>query len=81
MLQNFEDLENSSSKAALWLLIENDLMSSRFSRNIPKSLWGQTALMSIVLAVVLVVLRAFTSQHDFMGAVTVCMAKRRQTSP
>src|SRR4029450_1563544 len=73
MLQNFEDLENaSSSKAALWLLIGEDLMLSLISRNIPKSLWGQTALMFIVLAVVLAVLRAFTSQHYFMGAVTVC---------
>jgi uncharacterized membrane protein len=93
MLQNFEDLENaSSSKAALWLLIGKDLMLSLISRNIPKSLWGQTALMFIVLAVVLVVLRAFTSQHYFMGAVTVCygfvigwfagwMAKRRQARP
>jgi hypothetical protein len=93
MLQNFEDLENaSSSKAALWLLIGEDLMLSLISRNIPKSLWGQTARMFIVLAVVLAVLRAFTSQHYFMGAVTVCygfvigwfagwMAKRRQARP
>ena len=73
MLQNFEDLENaSSSKAALWLLVGEDLMLSLISRNIPKSLWGQTALMFIVLAVVLAVLRTFTSQHYFMGAVTVC---------
>ena len=88
-----EDLENaSSSKAALWLLIGEDLMLSLISRNIPKSLWGQTARMFIVLAVVLAVLRAFTSQHYFMGAVTVCygfvigwfagwMAKRRQARP
>ena len=93
MLQNFEDLENaSSSKAALWLLIGEDLMLSLISRNIPKSLWGQTALMFIVLVIVLAVLRAFTSEHYFMGAVTVCygfvigwfagwMAKRRQASP
>src|SRR5215471_9959218 len=88
MLQNFEDLENaSSSKAALWLLIGEDLMLSLISR-----LCGQTARMFIVLAVVLAVLRAFTSQHYFMGAVTVCygfvigwfagwMAKRRQARP
>jgi len=67
-------------------------MLSLISRNIPKSLWGQTALMFIVLAVVLAVLQAFTSQHSFMGAVTVCygfvigwfagwMAKRRQARP
>jgi hypothetical protein len=93
MLQNFEDLENTlSSKTTLWLFIGKDLMFSLISRNIPKSLWGQTVLMFIVLAVVLAVLRAFTSQHYFMGAVTVCygfvigwfagwMAKRRQASP
>jgi len=91
MLQNFEDLENSSSKAALWLLIGKDLMSSRILRNIPKSLWGQTVVMVVILAIVLAVLRAFTSQHYFMGTVTVCygfvigwfagwMAKQRQTS-
>jgi hypothetical protein len=90
MLQNFEDLENSSSKAALWLLIGKDLMSSRISRNIPKSLWGPV-VMVVILAIVLAVLRAFTSQHHFMGTVTVCygfvigwfagwMAKQRQTS-
>jgi hypothetical protein len=28
--------------------------------------------MLVVLAIVLAVLRAFTSQHYFMGAVTVC---------
>jgi hypothetical protein len=93
MLQNFEDLENNlSSKTALWLFIGKDLMFSLISRNIPKSLWGQTALMFIVLAVVLAVLRALTSHHYFMGAVTVCygfvigwfagwMAKRGQASP
>jgi hypothetical protein len=43
MLQNFEDLEhNLSSKTALWLLIGKDIMFSLISRNIPKSLWGQT---------------------------------------
>jgi|NGEPerStandDraft_6_1074524.scaffolds.fasta_scaffold17286_1 ABC-type xylose transport system permease subunit len=93
MLQNFEDLENaSSSKTALWLFIGKDLMFSLISRNIPKSLWGQTALMLIILAIVLAALRIFTPQHYFMGAVTVCygfvigwfagwLAKRRQASP
>jgi hypothetical protein len=93
MLQNFEDLEiTSSSKAALWLLIGKDLMFSLMSRNIPKSLWGQTALMLIILAIVLAGLRSFTSQHYFMGAVTVCygfvigwfagwLAKGRQARP
>jgi CubicO group peptidase (beta-lactamase class C family) len=60
MLQNFEDLENaSSSKAALWLLIGEDLMLSLISRNIPKSLWGHAAPMVIALAVVFGVWRAF----------------------
>jgi hypothetical protein len=60
MLQNFEDLENaSSSKAALWLLIGEDLMLSFFSRKIPKSFWGHTAPIFAVLAVVFAVWRAF----------------------
>lgn len=60
MLQNFEDHENaSSSKAALWLHIGKDLMLSLISRNIPKSLWGRTAPMFIVLAAVLGMWRAF----------------------
>jgi hypothetical protein len=65
-------------------------MISLTSRNIPKSLWRQTTLMLIVLAVVLAVLWVFASQHYFMGAVTVCygfvigwftgwMAKGRQS--
>ena len=48
--------------------------------------------MFVVLAIVLGPLRAFTSQHYFMGAVTVCygfvigwfagwLAKRRQERP
>jgi hypothetical protein len=91
LLQNFEDLESaSSSKAALWLLIGKDLMISLISRNIPKSLWGQTTMMFIILAVVLAALRVFTSRHYFLGAMTVCygfvigwfagwLARRRQT--
>jgi Beta-lactamase len=60
MLQNFEDLENaSSSKAAVWLLIGEDLMLSLFSRNIPKSIWGYAVPAITALAVVLAVLRAF----------------------
>jgi hypothetical protein len=38
---------------ALWLLIGRDLMLSLISRNIPKSLWGQSALVFIALAIVL----------------------------
>jgi hypothetical protein len=73
MLQNFEDLENTlASPVALWLRIGKDLMFSLISRQIRRSLWGQAALMLIVLAVVLVILRASTSPHYFMGAVTVC---------
>ena len=60
MLQNFEDLEDaSSSKAALWLLIGEDLMLSFFSRKIPKSFWGRTAPIFAVLAVVFGVWQAF----------------------
>jgi len=41
MLQNFEDLERtSSSKAALWLFMGKDLMISLMSQYI-NSLWGQ----------------------------------------
>jgi CubicO group peptidase (beta-lactamase class C family) len=62
MLQNFEDIENASSwKGALWLLIGEDLLRSLISRNVPKSLWGQTALMFPVLAVVLAILRVFAN--------------------
>jgi len=64
MLQNFEDLENASSKAALWLLIRKDLMSSRTSRNIPSHCGDRRSV--VILAIVLAVLRAFTSQHYFM---------------
>jgi len=60
MLQNFEDLENaSSSRAALWLLVGQDLMLGIVSRNIPKSIWGHAAPAFIVLAAALAVLRAF----------------------
>jgi hypothetical protein len=45
-------------------------MLSLISRN--KALWGQTAVMLLILAAVLAPLRAFTSQHYFMGAATVC---------
>jgi NhaP-type Na+/H+ or K+/H+ antiporter len=70
--QNGWQTVTSSSKTALWLFIGKDLMLSLISRNIPKSLWGQTALMLIVLAIVLAILRIFTPQHYFMGAVMVC---------
>jgi CubicO group peptidase (beta-lactamase class C family) len=60
MLQNFEDLENaSSSKAALWLLIGEDLMRSLISRKIPKSVWGHAVPVVTVLAVLLGIWRAF----------------------
>ena len=60
MLQNFEDLENaSSSKAKLWLLVGEDLMLSLISRNIPKSFWGHTAPLFVVLVAVLAMWRAF----------------------
>jgi DNA-binding PadR family transcriptional regulator len=93
VLRTFEDPEKKlSAKAAFWLLIRKDLMFSVISRKIPKSLRGQTALMLIALAIVFAVLRAFTAEHYFMGAVAVCygfvigwfagwMAKRRKASP
>ena len=60
MLQNFEDLENApSSKAALWLLVGEDLMLSIISRNVPKSIWGRAVPTVIVLAAMFAVLRAF----------------------
>jgi hypothetical protein len=54
MLQNFQDLEQASpSKAALWLFIGRDLavsLRSQFNR----TLWGQTAIVVLVLAILLV---------------------------
>ena len=41
-----------------------------FSLIASKSFWGQTAMMLVVLAVVLAILRALTSRHYFMAAVT-----------
>jgi hypothetical protein len=41
-----------------------------FSLIAAKSFWGQTAMMFIVLAVVLAILRALTSRHHFMAALT-----------
>jgi CubicO group peptidase (beta-lactamase class C family) len=60
MLQNFEDHENAtSSKAALWLLIGEDIMLSLISPNVPKSRWGRTAPIFVVLVTVFAVWRAF----------------------
>jgi hypothetical protein len=54
MLQNFQDLEQASpSKSALWLLIGRDLLVSLQSQ-FTRTLWGQTAMVVSVLAVVLV---------------------------
>jgi hypothetical protein len=47
-------------------------MFSLFSRNVPKSLWGETALMLITLDVVLGVLWGTDSRDYFMGVATVC---------
>ena len=41
-----------------------------FSLIASKSFWGQTAMMLVVLAVVLAILRALISHHHFMAAVT-----------
>ena len=60
MLQNFQDLENaSSSKAALWLLIGEDLMLGFISRKSPMSLWGRIAPTAVLLAVMFGIWRAF----------------------
>jgi phosphatidylglycerophosphate synthase len=67
-------------------------MHGLISRLVPKTLWGQTPLMLVILAIVLSLLRAFTSQHYFMAAVTVCygfvigwfagwLARRGQENP
>jgi hypothetical protein len=54
MLQNFQDLEQTSqSKTALWLFIGKDLVVSLHSQ-FTKTLWGQTAIVVLVLAIVLV---------------------------
>jgi hypothetical protein len=59
MLQNLEDFEcTSSSKAELWLFLGKDLavsLRSQFAR----ALWGQTAIVVIVLAILLV----YTERH------------------
>jgi hypothetical protein len=54
MLQSFEDLEQASrSKAELWLLLARDLAVSLRSEFI-RTLWGQTAIVVLVLAILLV---------------------------
>lgn len=59
MLQNFQDLEQTSpSKAALWLFIGRDLAVSLRSQ-FTKTLWGQFTLVVIVLAALL----AYTERH------------------
>lgn len=59
MLQNFQDFEQASrSKSALWLLIGRDLLVSLRSQ-FTRTLWGQTAMVVLVLAIVL----AYTEDH------------------
>jgi hypothetical protein len=54
MLQNFQDFEQASpSKAKLWLFLANDLAISLRSQFI-KTLWGQTAIVIVVLSILLV---------------------------
>ena len=54
MLQNFQDLEQASpSKSALWLFIVKDLVASLQSQ-FTRTLWGQTAMVVLVLAIVLI---------------------------
>jgi hypothetical protein len=59
MLQNFDDLEQSSpSKSALWLFIGRDLLVSLRSQ-FTRTLWGQAAMVVLVLAIVLI----YTEHH------------------
>jgi uncharacterized membrane protein YbaN (DUF454 family) len=59
MLQNFQDLEQASpSKAELWLFLARDLAVSLRSQ-FTKTLWGQTTIVVLVLAIVL----AYTERH------------------
>ncbi len=59
MLQNFQDLEQASpSKSALWLFIGRDLLVSLQSQ-FTRTLWGQAAMVVLVLAIVLV----YTEHH------------------
>ncbi len=59
MLRNFQDLEQASpSGAALWLFLGKDLAVSLRSQ-FAKTLWGQTAIVLFVLAVLLV----YTARH------------------
>lgn len=54
MLQNFQDIEHASpSKPALWLFIGRDLVVSLRSQ-FTRTLWGQTTIVALVLAVLLV---------------------------
>jgi hypothetical protein len=59
LLQNFADLEQASqSTIALWLFIGRDLVVSLRSQ-FTKTLWGQTAIVVLVLAILLV----YTERH------------------
>jgi hypothetical protein len=59
MLQNFQDLEQaSSSKAALWVFLARDLAVTLWSQ-FRKTLWGQTAIVVLVLGILLV----YTERH------------------
>jgi hypothetical protein len=54
MLQNVQDLEQAStSKVDLWLFLARDLVGSLRSQ-FTKSLWGQTAIVALVLAILLI---------------------------
>lgn len=69
MLQNFQDLEQASpSKAELWLFLARDLAFSLRSQFI-KTLWGQTAIVVIVLAVLLACTKrnAVAREHPVEG--------------
>ena len=64
MLQNFEDFDRvSSSKTELWLFMGKDLVIS-FRSHFTKSFSGQTAIVSIVLAVVLALARHHPGERE-----------------
>lgn len=54
MLQNFQDFEQASpSKAKFWIFLAKDLAISLRSQ-FAKTLWGQTAVVLLVLAIILI---------------------------
>lgn len=91
MLQNFQDLETTTlSKSALWLFIGRDLAVSLRSQ-FTKTLWGQTAIVFMVLALLLVHRERHPGLHEHrlwgfcygyaLGWFAGWFGKRWQSSP